>query len=155
VAYVFRFRVTHPLDDVLFDTWEMRMTHRGDITFLRVDNHTYDDLPAVRSLLVELVDRLPLRPWDFPLGQRAEAGLAIPEWNRAKARWREMGFDVTQRTPRQWIPEGSLGDRMRGAEGLDLAEDRLETRSDLGDSVGIGDHEDEGGAHHEEDEEEG
>ena len=67
VAYGFRFRVTHPLDDVKFDTWEMRMTHRGDISFLSIDNYTYEDTRVVRQLLVELVDRLPRRPWDFPL----------------------------------------------------------------------------------------
>jgi hypothetical protein len=155
VAYVFRFRVHRPLDDIRFDTWEMRMTHRGDISFLSIDNYTYEDLPALRRFLVELVGRLPRRPWDFPLGQRAEAGLAIPEWGRAKKQWRAMGFDVTLKTPKEWIPKGILGDRMMGDLGLDLNEDDIDRQVGSGDLVGVGDHEDQGGPDHEQDEEDG
>ena len=118
VAYVFRFRVSEPLDDVTFDTWEIRMTHQGDISYLKVDDYTYQDLGYVHALLHELVDRLPLWPWHFPLGQRMEAGLAIPEWNKAKVMWQQMRFDVGEKTPKDWIPKGSLGDRMREERGL-------------------------------------
>ena len=128
VAYVFRFRVTHPLDDVKFDTWEMRMTHRGDISFLSIDNYTHEDTRVIRQLLVELVDRLPRRPWDFPLGQRMEAGLAIPEWNKSKEMWKQMGFDVTKKTPGDWVPKGSIGDRMREEQGLDYSDDDLDPK---------------------------
>lgn len=121
VAYVFRFRVLSPLDDVKFDTWEMRLTHRGDISFLRIDDYRYEDLGIIQKLLRELVQHLPRRPWDFPLGQRLEAGLVIPEWRQAKKQWRYMRFDVRERTPKDWIPKGSLGDRMRedGPESLE------------------------------------
>jgi hypothetical protein len=110
------------------DTWEMRMTHRGDISFLGIDNYTYEDTRVVRQLLVELVDRLPRRPWDFPLGQRMEAGLAIPEWNKSKQMWKQMGFDVSKKTPRDWVPKGSIGDRMRAEQGLDYSDDDLDRK---------------------------
>ena len=155
IAYVFRFRVHHPLDDVRFDTWEMRMTHRGDISFFSIDHYTYEDLPTIRRFLVELVDRLPRRPWDFPLGQRAEAGLAIPEWGRAKKRWKEMGFDVTQKTPKDWIPKGTLGDRMMGDYGLDPNEDDMDLEVGSGDLVSVSDHEDQGGPDEEQNDEDG
>jgi len=113
LAYVFRFRVTDPLPDVCFDAWEMRLTHRGDISYLAVLDHHHQDLPLVRAVLGELVSRLPRRPWDFPLGQRLEAGLVIPEWSTSRKRWGEMGFDVSQGTPDGWTPKGSLGARMR------------------------------------------
>ena len=155
IAYVFRFRVHNPLDDVRFDTWEMRMTHRGDISFLSIDNYTYEDLPTVKRFLVGVVDRLPRRPWDFPLGQRAEAGLAIPEWNRAKSRWREMGFDVSKKTPKGWIPKGILGDRMKGTYGLDINEDDIDGQVGSGDLASVGDHEDQGGPDEEQNDEDG
>ena len=123
VAYVFRFRVNTPLDDVVIDTWEMRMTHRGDISFLSVDDYTYDDQGKVRELLHELVDRLPRRPWDFPLGQRIEAGLWIPEWSRSRTMWQRMGFNAAERTPKDWVPRGSLGKRMRSRQMLDDEDD--------------------------------
>lgn len=119
VAYVFRFRVSAPLQDVTFDTWEVRMTHRGDISYLRVDGYTYEQIREVQQLLDELVERLPRLPWDFPLGQRMEAGLVIPEWNKAKKMWRYMRYDVTKRTPKDWVPKGSLGDRARVLHGED------------------------------------
>jgi hypothetical protein len=122
VAYVFRFRVTEPLDDVVVDTWEMRMTHRGDISFLSVDDYQYEDLGALKRLMRELVERLPRRPWDFPLGQRLEAGLWIPEWTRSRTMWQRMGFDVSERTPKDWIPRGSLGEQMRSGLDLDVEE---------------------------------
>lgn len=111
VAYVFRFRVTDPLDDVKFDTWEFRFSHKGDITFLAVDDYRFEDLDIVHQLLSELVERLPRRPWDFPLGQRMEAGLALPEWGSARRMWQQMRFDVGERTPNNWVPKGSLGKR--------------------------------------------
>ena len=111
VAYIFRFRVREPLDDVTFDAWEYRFTHKGDITFLAVDNYRYEDLDHVHQLLEELVERLPRRPWDFPLGQRMEAGLALPEWGNARRMWQQMRFDVGERTPKDWEPKGSLGER--------------------------------------------
>jgi hypothetical protein len=111
VAYIFRFRVLSPLENVTFDAWEMRFTHRGDITFLAVDGFTFDDLDTVRQLLDELVGRLPRRPWDFPLGQRLEAGLLIPEWSQGRRMWQQWGFDVGERTPKDWVPKGSLGER--------------------------------------------
>lgn len=111
VAYVFRFRVTDPLDDVKFDIWEFRFTHRGDITFLAVDDYRFEDLDLVHQLLSELVERLPLRPWNFPLRQRMEAGLALPEWGKARSMWQQMRFDVGENTPKDWVPKGSLGKR--------------------------------------------
>lgn len=111
VAYVFRFRVTDPLDDVKFDTWEFRFSHKGDITFLAVDDYRFEDLDIVHQLLSDLVERLPRRPWDFPLGQRMEAGLALPEWGSARRMWQQMRFDVGERTPKDWVPKGSLGER--------------------------------------------
>jgi hypothetical protein len=116
IAYVFRFCVSEPLHDVKVDAWEMRLTHRGDITYLAVQDFRYEDLPHVRALLRELVSRLPRRPWDFPLGQRLEAGLVIPEWSQSRRQWQAMGFDVGERTPRGWVPKGSLGERMRDAD---------------------------------------
>jgi len=113
VAYVFRFRVSRPLPGVVVDTWEMRATHRGDISYLAVKDHRDEDIPAVRELLRELVERLPRRPWDFPLGQRLEAGLVIPEWSESRKRWRQMGFDTGARTPKVWVPKGTLGERVR------------------------------------------
>ena len=113
VAYVFRFRVLKPLPGIVVDTWEMRATHRGDISYLAVKDYRDEDLPAVRELLGELVERLPRRPWDFPLGQRLEAGLVIPEWSDSRRRWRQMGFDSGARTPKEWVPKGTLGDRLR------------------------------------------
>ena len=126
VAYVFRFRVSRPLPGVVVDTWEMRATHRGDISYLAVKDHRDEDLPAVRALLRELVDRLPRRPWDFPLGQRLEAGLVIPEWSESRKRWRQMGFDTGARTPKEWVPKGTLGERV------------MEERAGGGDGVGAG-----------------
>ena len=117
VAYVFRFRVARPLAGVSVDTWEMRATHRGDISYLAVKDYRDEDLPAVRALLVELVERLPRRPWEFPLGQRLEAGLVIPEWSDSRRRWHQMGFDTGERTPKDWVPKGSLGERMREERG--------------------------------------
>jgi len=114
VAYVFRFRVHHPLDNVTFDTWEMRMTHRGDISFFAVDDYTFEELDLVHQLLSEMVERLPRRPWDFPLGQRMEAGLALPEWGNARRMWQQMRFDVGKKTPKNWVPRGSLGGRGDG-----------------------------------------
>jgi hypothetical protein len=111
IAYVFRFRVTKPLDDVSFATWEFRFSHKGDITFLAVEDHRFEDLDLVHRLLSEMVERLPRRPWDFPLGQRMEAGLALPEWGNARRLWQEMRFDVGERTPKGWVPKGSLGER--------------------------------------------
>ncbi|UCC93417.1 MAG: hypothetical protein JSW25_01760 [Thermoplasmata archaeon] len=111
IAYVFRFRVTEPLDDVRFDTWEFRFTHKGDITFIAVDDYRFEDLDLVHQLLSEMVSRLPRRPWDFPLGQRMEAGLALPEWGKARRMWQQMRFDVGERTPKDWVPKGSLGER--------------------------------------------
>jgi len=111
VAYVFRFRVHAPLDDVKFDAWEMRMTHRGDISFLAVDDYRFEDLDLIHQLLSEVVQRLPRRPWDFPLGQRMEAGLALPEWGNSRRMWQQMRFDVSKKTPKDWEPKGSLGDR--------------------------------------------
>lgn len=111
VAYVFRFRVTDPLDDVKFDTWEFRFSHKGDISFLAVADYRFEDLDIVHQLLSELVERLPRRPWDFPLGQRMEAGLALPEWGNARRMWQQMRFDVGERTPKDWVPKGSLGER--------------------------------------------
>jgi hypothetical protein len=128
VAYVFRFRVTDPLDDVKFDTWEMRMTHRGDISFMSIDNYTFEDTSVIKDLLHDLVDRLPRRPWDFPFGQRMEAGYALPEWNKAKQMWKKMDFDVSKKTPRDWIPKGSIGDRMRDEMGLDYSDDDLDPK---------------------------
>jgi hypothetical protein len=113
VAYVFRFRVSRPLPGVVVDTWEMRATHRGDISYLAVKDHRDEDLPAVRELLRELVERLPRWPWDFPLGQRLEAGLVIPEWSESRKRWRQMGFDSGARTPKEWVPKGTIGERVR------------------------------------------
>lgn len=126
VAYVFRFRVSAPLDDVKVDTWEMRMTHRGDISFLAVDDYTYEDLGHVHALLRELVERLPRRPWDFPLGQRMEAGLMLPEWGQARRMWQQMGFDVGERTPKGWVPKGTLGQRMVDEVEPELSLDDLE-----------------------------
>jgi hypothetical protein len=120
VAYVFRFRVTDPLDDVRFDTWEFRFSHKGDITYLSVDGYRFEDLDLVHQLLSELVERLPRRPWDFPLGQRMEAGLAIPEWGNARRLWQEMRFDVGEKTPKDWTPKGSLGERDDGSGVVDL-----------------------------------
>jgi len=117
VAYVFRFRVTRPLPGVVVDTWEMRATHRGDISYLAVKDYRDEDLPAVRGLLGELVERLPRRPWDFPIGQRLEAGLVIPEWSDSRRRWHQMGFDTGARTPKGWVPKGSLGERVREERG--------------------------------------
>jgi hypothetical protein len=117
MPYVFRFRVTDPLPDVCFDAWEMRLTHRGDISYLAVKDHHHPELPQVRTLLGELVSRLPRRPWDFPLGQRLEAGLVIPEWSTSRKQWAEMGFDTSERTPKAWTPKGSLGARMRSELG--------------------------------------
>jgi hypothetical protein len=111
VAYIFRFRVRDPLEDVAFDTWEYRFSHRGDITFLAVDDYRYEDLDTVHQVLEELVSRLPRRPWDFPLGQKAEAGLALPEWGKARSMWQQMRFDVGEKTPKDWVPKGSLGER--------------------------------------------
>jgi len=125
VAYVFRFRVTSPLDDVKLNAWEMRMGHKGDVTFLSVDDYRYEDLDLVHKLLEELVERLPRRPWDFPLGQRLETGLALPEWGNARRMWQRMRFDVGERTPRDWVPKGSLGARMRGEDHLGPVEDEL------------------------------
>jgi hypothetical protein len=113
VAYVFRFRVLKPLPGIVVDTWEMRATHRGDISYLAVKDYRDEDLPAVRELLGELVERLPRRPWDFPLGQRLEAGLVIPEWSDSRRRWHQMGFDSGARTPKEWVPKGTLGERVR------------------------------------------
>jgi hypothetical protein len=148
VAYVFRFVVRTPLDDVVFDTWEMRMTHRGDISYLYIDNYIYDDLGTIRELLQELVERLPRRPWHFPLGQRMEAGLVIPEWSLSRKMWQEMGFNVAEKTPKDWIPRGTIGERMRLGLGL---EDE-EPEEDLEDLEGTG-QEDEGRADHDKDEE--
>lgn len=111
VAYIFRFRVTDPLDGATFDVWEYRFTHKGDITFIAVEDYRYEDLDHVHQLLDELVSRLPRRPWDFPLGQRMEAGLALPEWGNARRMWQQMRFDVGERTPKGWVPKGSLGER--------------------------------------------
>jgi len=122
LAYVFRFRVTDPLPDVCFDALEMRLTHRGDISYLAVKDHHHPELPQVQALLRELVSRLPRRPWDFPLGQRLEAGLAIPEWSTSRKRWGEMGFDPSERTPADWTPKGSLGARMRMERGEQAGE---------------------------------
>lgn len=122
LAYVFRFRVTDPLPDVCFDAWEMRLTHRGDISYLAVKDHHHPELPLVQGLLRELVARLPRRPWDFPLGQRLEAGLVIPEWSTSRKRWGEMGFDTSERTPANWLPRGSLGARMRLERGEEAPE---------------------------------
>jgi hypothetical protein len=113
VAYVFRFRVSAPLDDVTFDIWEMRLTHRGDISFLAIEDYTFDDLEPIQSLLHELVDRLPRLPWDFPLGQRVEAGLMIPEWSQSRKMWQRMRFDVGEKTPKDRVPKGTLGERYR------------------------------------------
>lgn len=113
VAYVFRFRVHSPLDDVKFDAWEMRMSHKGDITFMAVDNYRFEDLDLIHQVLTEMVERLPRRPWDFPLGQRMQAGLAIPEWGNARRMWQQMRFDVGVKTPKDWVPKGSLGDGLR------------------------------------------
>ncbi len=135
LAYVFRFRVTAPLPDVCFDAWEMRLTHRGDISYLAVLDHRHPDLPHVQALLGELVSRLPRRPWDFPLGQRLEAGLVIPEWSTSRKQWQAMGFDTSERTPKDWTPKGSLGARMRIARG---------ESADEADDVGEGDVEDDG-----------
>jgi hypothetical protein len=104
---------------VTIDTWEVRMTHRGDISYLKVEGYTHDQLRDVNALLDELLERLPRLPWDFPLGQRMEAGLAIPEWGKAKKMWRYMGYDVSKRTPKDRIPKGSLGDRVRELNGMD------------------------------------
>jgi hypothetical protein len=130
VAYVFRFRVLDPLDNVLFDTWETRQTHRGDISYLSVIDYTYQDLGRVHELLNELVERLPRRPWDFPVGQRMEAGLFIPEWGKARRMWQQMRFDVGEKTPRGWIPKGSIGDHFRVDTGLDPADDEIDQGSD-------------------------
>ena len=119
VAYVFRFRVSRPLPGIVVDTWEMRATHRGDISYLAVKDYRSEDLHAVRALLGELVERLPRRPWDFPLGQRLEAGLVIPEWSDSRRRWHQMGFDPGARTPKGWVPKGSLGKRVREERGED------------------------------------
>jgi 8-oxo-dGTP pyrophosphatase MutT (NUDIX family) len=144
VAYVFRFRVLEPLEDVTFDTWEMRLTHRGDISFLKVDDYLYEDVGLVQRLLRELVERLPRRPWDFPLGQRLEAGLVIPEWGQAKRMWQRMAFDVGERTPKGWVPRGTIGDRMRGGPELDdgTVEEGSEARVE--ELVPSGDEEDQG-----------
>jgi len=114
VAYVFRFRVHHPLDNVKFDTWEMRMSHKGDVSFMAVDDYRFEDLDLVHQLLSEMVERLPQRPWHFPLGQRMQAGLAIPEWSNARRMWQQMRFDVSEKTPKNWVPKGSLGERDGG-----------------------------------------
>ncbi len=155
VAYVFRFVVRAPLDDVIFDTWEMRMTHRGDISYLYIDNYTYDDLGTIRELLQELVERLPRRPWHFPWGQRMEAGLVIPEWSLSRKMWQQMGFDVTEKTPKDWVPKGTIGDRMRLGLELEEEEQQEEQEEDFedpGDLEGTG-QEDEGRAYHDDDEE--
>ena len=157
VAYVFRFRVNDPLDDVVFDIWEMRMTHRGDISFLSIDDYKYQDLGRLQRLLRELVDRSPRRPWDFPLGQRFEAGLWIPEWGESRKMWQRMHFDVGERTPKGWMPRGSLGERMRSEMGLD-DDDVYDGDLDDGDSPdevgsGRGHHEDQGRADHDDDQE--
>jgi hypothetical protein len=114
VAYIFRFRVTDPLDGVIFDTWEFRFSHKGDITFLAVDDYLFEDLDLVHQLLSEMTERLPRRPWDFPLGQRMAAGLALPEWGNARRLWQQMRFDVGEKTPKDWVPKGSLGHREDG-----------------------------------------
>ena len=136
VAYVFRFVVTDPLDGVKVDTWEMRLTHRGDISYLSVDGYTYEELRHVQRLLQELVGRLPRRPWDFPLGQRLEAGLWIPEWSQSRKMWQRMLFDVGERTPKGFIPKGSVGDKMRRE--LDEEEDPGVGEGTAG-SEGLGD----------------
>jgi hypothetical protein len=144
VAYVFRFRVIEPLPDVTFDTWEMRLTHRGDISFLKVDDYRYEDIGQVQRLLREVVDRLPRRPWDFPLGQRLEAGLAIPEWGQSKRMWQRMAFDVGKRTPRDWVPKGTLGVRMRGGAELDDGLGDEGSEVEVEELVPSGDEEDQG-----------
>ncbi len=144
VAYVFRFRVREPLVDVTFDTWEMRLTHRGDISFMKVDDYRYEDVSHIQRLLREVVDRLPRRPWDFPLGQRLEAGLAIPEWGQAKRMWQRMAFDVGERTPKDWIPKGSLGDRIRKELGLGVDVEEGGSEAQVEELVAPGDEEDQG-----------
>jgi hypothetical protein len=126
VAYVFRFKVSHPLPDVKIDTWEMRMTHKGDISFMSVIDYRFEDLDIIHQLLSEMIKRLPRRPWDFPLGQRMETGLALPEWGNARRMWQQMRFDVGERTPKDWVPQGSIGARMRGEAELEPEEDDLE-----------------------------
>jgi hypothetical protein len=146
VAYIFRFRVSEPLPDVRFDAWEMRFTHSGDITYLAVDGYRFEDLEAVRHLLQELVERLPRRPWDFPLGQRLEAGLLIPEWSQARRMWQQWGFDVGERTPKGWSPKGSLGEGP--TSGSNPVPDQVEVAPAEGADPLVGDEEDQGRADH-------
>ena len=114
------------------------------VSFLKVDDYRDEDIGQVQRLLREVVERLPRRPWDFPLGQRLEAGLAIPEWGHSKRMWQRMAFDVGERTPKDWVPKGTLGDRMRGGPAVDVGMDDEGSEVRVEELVAPGDDEDQG-----------
>jgi len=66
-----------------------------------------------------------------------------------------MGFDVGLKTPKGWAPKGTLGERMKGAYGLDLNEDDMVGTGGPADVASVGDHDDQGGPDEEQYDEDG
>ncbi|MFA5772604.1 MAG: hypothetical protein WC974_07730 [Thermoplasmata archaeon] len=90
-AYVFRFSIKTP-SPFTIDAYDMAPNHGGILHILEVREIDENNINDVRTILAKLTGKLPRKPWEFNWSERLRTGALLPEFMRAKKRWREFGI---------------------------------------------------------------
>lgn len=93
-AYVFQFRLTDG-SSIVIDTWEAELSSSAQMTWISIEGFTEQDIPRLRQFLEAYRAAAGQEPWEFAFGSRVRAGVALPEFRRARRAWAAFGFDTT------------------------------------------------------------